>query len=78
MHTELLQSAVISHHLFKKFVAYAETYYTYDFKAHEIKNYLNAALQFEASKKLIIDAGIYHGIQNAASKSYFFGAILEI
>lgn len=78
MHTELLQSAVISHPVFKHFNAYAETYYTYDFKGHEWKNFVNAALQYEASKKVMFDAGVYYGLQAAASKSYFIGLLVEI
>lgn len=44
MHTELLQTLTISHPLSKKIEAIAETYYTYDFKAHQINNFVNAAV----------------------------------
>lgn len=74
MHTELLQSLTISHALFKGLDGIAETYYTYDFKAHQWSNFLNAAIQFEVMKDVKLDAGLNYGIQQTAAKHYFIGA----
>jgi hypothetical protein len=74
MHTELLQSLTISHALFKDFDGIAETYYTYDFKAHQWSNFLNAAVQLDVAKDVKLDAGLNYGIQKTAPKHYFIGA----
>ncbi len=71
MHTELLQTLTLSHSLVQKLEAIAETYYTYDFKAHQLSNYINAALQFEVVKNLKLDAGINYGLQHGTEKHYF-------
>lgn len=74
MHTEFLQTLAISHPIIKGVEAIAETYYTYDFKAHEISTYLNAAIQMEVAKDFQLDAGINYGLQHHAEKHYFIGA----
>lgn len=74
MHTELLQSVTVAHALVKKLDGIAETYYTYDFKAHQWSNFLNAALQLEVAKDLKVDAGFNYGIQYQAARHYFLGA----
>lgn len=63
MHTELLQSLTMSHELIKGLDGIAETYYTYDFKAHQWSNFLNAAVQLDVSKEVKLDAGLNYGIQ---------------
>lgn len=73
MHTELLQTLTISHPLIKNLDGIAETYYTYDFKAHEFSNYINAALQMEVMKNFKIDAGLNYGLQHHWEKHYFIG-----
>ena len=78
MHTEFLQSAVISHKVFKNLKGFLETYYTYDFKGHEWRNFIDMALQYEISKKIMVDGGLYYGLQTQASKTYFFGLLVEI
>jgi len=74
MHTELLQSVTIAHELLKKLDGIAETYYTYDFKAHQWSNFLNAALQLEVAKDVKLDMGFNYGIQHQAARHYFLGA----
>jgi len=74
MHTEFLQSVTISHALLKGLDGIAETYYTYDFKAHQWSNFLNAAVQLELAKDFKLDAGLNYGIQHTAAKHYFVGA----
>lgn len=74
MHTEFLQTLAISHPIIKGVEAIAETYYTYDFKAHEISTSLNAAIQMEVAKDFQLDAGINYGLQHHAEKHYFIGA----
>ncbi|WP_415326884.1 transporter [Chryseobacterium sp. MMS23-Vi53] len=74
LHTELLQTLTLSHSLVKNLDAIAETYYTYDFKAHQFSNYINAALQMEVIKDLKLDAGVNYGLQHSAEKHYFVGA----
>jgi hypothetical protein len=73
MHTEFLQTLTISHPLSKGIDWIAETYYTYDFKAHEFSNFINAAIQMEVVKDLKFDLGINYGIQQTADKHYFIG-----
>lgn len=73
MHTEILQSITISHALIKGLDGIAETYYTYDLKAHQWSNYFNAAIQIEAAKDFKIDAGLNYGVQKIAAKHYFVG-----
>ncbi|MFD2148002.1 transporter [Mucilaginibacter antarcticus] len=73
MHTELLQTLVLSHVLFKKLEVMGETYYTYNFKDHQIRNFVNAALQLEISPDVKVDAGINYGLQHEAKKNYFAG-----
>lgn len=73
MHTEFLQTLTISHPLTKSIDGIAETYYTYDFKAHEFSNYINAALQMEVAKNFKLDAGLNYGLQHHAEKHYFIG-----
>lgn len=73
MHTEFLQTLTISHPLTKSIDGIAETYYTYDFKAHEFSNYINAALQMEVAKNFKVDAGLNYGLQHHSDKHYFIG-----
>lgn len=73
MHTEFLQTLTISHPLAKNIDGIAETYYTYDFKAHEFSNYINAAIQMEVAKDFKVDAGMNFGLQHHAEKNYFVG-----
>lgn len=73
-HTELMQGAGVSHKFGEKLEAFAETYYTYDFKKHHIYNFLNAELQYELSDHFLIDGGVYYGIQKHAAHNYFAGA----
>lgn len=74
MHTEFLQTLTISHPLLKSVDGIAETYYTYDFKAHQFSNFINAAVQVEVAKDFKIDAGLNYGLQHTAEKHYFLGA----
>lgn len=74
MHTEFLQTLTLSHSVVKNVDAIAETYYTYDFKAHEFSNYINAAIQMEVINNLKLDTGINYGLQHSAEKHYFVGA----
>ncbi|EDM38903.1 hypothetical protein PBAL39_22560 [Pedobacter sp. BAL39] len=74
MHTEFLQALTLSHALIKGMDGIAETYYTYDLKAHQWSNFLNASVQVEASKDFKLDAGLNCGLQKTASKQYFIGA----
>ncbi|KMQ68620.1 hypothetical protein ACM39_08980 [Chryseobacterium sp. FH2] len=74
MHTEFLQTLTLSHPLLKGVDGIAETYYTYDFKAHELSNFINAAIQMEVVKDFKLDIGINYGIQDTAAKHYFIGA----
>lgn len=73
MHTEFLQTLTLSHPLAKNIDGIAETYYTYDFKAHEFSNYVNAAIQMEVAKDFKVDAGLNFGLQHHAEKNYFVG-----
>lgn len=74
MHTEFLQTLTLSHQLVKNIDGIAETYYTYDFKAHQFSNFINAAIQMEIAKDLKFDAGINYGLQHDAEKQFFIGA----
>ncbi|MDV7695778.1 transporter [Chryseobacterium soli] len=74
MHTEFLQTLTISHSIIKGIEGIAETYYTYDFKAHQFSNYLNAAIQVDVARDFKLDAGLNFGIQHTAAKHYFIGA----
>ncbi len=74
MHTELLQTLTISHSITKGIDGIAETYYTYDFKAHQLSNYINAAVEIDVAKDFKVDAGLNYGIQHQAQKHYFIGA----
>lgn len=72
-HDQILQTLTVSHPLTKKLDGIVETYYTYEFKDNHLKNFLNAALQYELSKDLLIDGGLNYGVQHGARKSYFVG-----
>lgn len=74
MHTEFLQTLTISHSITKGIDGIAETYYTYDFKARQLSNYINAALEIDVAKDFKVDAGLNYGIQHQAQKHYFVGA----
>lgn len=74
MHTEFLQSLTISHALIKGLDGIGETYYSYDFKAHQWSNFLNVAIQIDVARDFKLDAGLNYGIQQTASKHYFIGA----
>lgn len=78
MHTEFLQTLTLSHTIVKGLEGIAETYYTYDFKAHHFSNYINAAIQMEIAKDLKVDAGINYGLQHTAQKHYFIGAAYRL
>lgn len=73
-HTEFLQTLTISHPIIEGLDGIAETYYTYDFKAHQFSNYINAAIQIDAAKDFKLDAGLNIGLQHTAAKHYFIGA----
>ena len=72
-HNQFLQTLTVSHPLAKKLDGIIETYYTYEFKDAHLKNFLNAALQYELSKDFLIDGGLNYGVQHDARKSYFVG-----
>lgn len=74
MHTEFLQTLTVSHPITKGLDGIAETYYTYDFKAHQFSNYINAAIQIDAAKDFKLDAGLNIGLQHTAAKHFFIGA----
>lgn len=74
MHTELLQTLTISHSITKGIDGIAETYYTYDFKNHQLANYINAAVEIDVARDFKIDAGLNYGIQHQSQKHYFIGA----
>ncbi|RYZ95020.1 MAG: transporter, partial [Sphingobacteriaceae bacterium] len=72
-HGEIMQSVSVSHQLYKQFDLIGETSYTYNFKDHEIQNFLNAVIAFNVNKNVILDAGLYYGVQKEASNVYFLG-----
>lgn len=72
-HMEALQSVVVSHVLFKKLEVFGESFYTYNFKEHKINNFLDAALEYEVTPDVKIDAGLNYGLQKTAQKEYFVG-----
>lgn len=74
MHTKFLQTLTFSHPLLKGIDGIAETYYTYDFKSHEISNFINAAIQMEIVKDFKLDVGFNYALQHRADKQYFIGA----
>jgi len=78
MHTEFLQTLTISHSIIKGVDGIAETYYTYDFKAHQFSNYINAALQIDVARDFKLDAGLNLGIQHTAAKHFFVGASVRL
>jgi len=72
-HNEILQTVALSNHLSKKLEAIVETYYTYEFKEKHMKNFLNAAIQYEIAKDMLLDGGVNYGLQQEAKKTYFVG-----
>lgn len=72
-HAELLQSVVVSHVFFKKLELFGESYYSYNFKEHQIQNFVDAAIEYEVHHDVKIDAGINYGLQKAAHKDFFLG-----
>lgn len=78
MHTEFLQTLTISHSIIKGLDGIAETYYTYDFKAHHFSNYINAAVQMDVARDFKLDAGLNLGIQHTAAKHFFVGASVRL
>jgi len=78
MHTEFLQTLTLSHSIIKGLDGIAETYYTYDFKAHQFSNFINAALQMEVARDFKLDAGLNLGLQHKAEKHYFIGASFRL
>ena len=72
-HNELVQTLTVLHPLTKKLDGIIETYYTYEFKDAHLKNFLNAALQYEVSKDFLIDGGLNYGVQHDARRSCFVG-----
>ena len=78
MHTEFLQTLTISHSIIKGLDGIAETYYTYDFKAHHFSNYINAAIQMDVARDFKLDAGLNLGIQHTAAKHFFVGASVRL
>jgi len=72
-HNRILQTLTVSHPLTTKLDGIVETYYTYEFKDAHLKNFLNAALQYELSNDFLIDGGVNYGLQHDAMKSYFVG-----
>ncbi|WP_276089498.1 transporter [Pedobacter sp. JY14-1] len=77
MHTEFLQSLTLSHEILKDLDGIAETYYSYDLKAHQWANYLNAALQVKIAQGVKLDGGVNYGLQHDARKSYFIGSSIR-
>ncbi|WP_316763169.1 transporter [Pedobacter aquatilis] len=77
-HNELLQTLTLSHSLKKNVEAIIETYYTYEIKAAHFENFLNAALQVELSKDILLDGGLNYGLQHEARKSYFVGLSIRL
>lgn len=78
MHTEFLQTLTISHAIVKGVDGIAETYYTYDFKAHQFSNYINAAIQMDVARDFKLDAGLNLGLQHTAAKHFFVGASVRL
>jgi len=79
LHNQLLQSVNIGHPIFNKNLnGFIETYYEYDFKAHNINNYFDAALQYGVSKSVMFDIGFNLGFQKAADHALFVGIAFRI
>lgn len=78
MHTEFLQTLTLTHSIIKGLDGIAETYYTYDFKAHQFSNYINAAVQLDVAKDFKMDAGLNLGVQHHSDKHFFVGASLRL
>ncbi|WP_419801387.1 transporter [Mucilaginibacter sp.] len=79
LHNQLLQSVNIGHPIFNKNLnGFLETYYTYDFKAKNISNYFDAALQYGISKSVMIDLGFNLGIQKSADHAFFTGIAFRL
>jgi hypothetical protein len=78
MHTEFLQTLTVSHPIVKGLDGIAETYYTYDFKAHQFSNFINAAIQMDVARDFKLDAGLNLGLQHTATKHYFIGASFRL
>lgn len=78
MHTEFLQTLTVSHPIVKGLDGIAETYYTYDFKAPQFSNFINAAVQMDVTHDLKLDAGLNLGLQHTAAKQYFIGASFRL
>ncbi len=72
-HIEALQSVVISHVLFKKLEVFGESFYTFNFKEHKMNNFLDAALEYEITRDVKVDAGLNYGLQKTVQKEYFVG-----
>ena len=77
-HNELLQTLTLSHSLNKKLEAIVETYYTYEIKAAHFENFLNASLQVELARDILLDGGLNYGLQHEARKSYFVGLSIRL
>lgn len=79
LHNQLLQSVNIGHPIFNKNLnGFLETYYEYDFKAHNINNYFDAALQYGVSKSVMFDIGFNLGFQKAADHALFVGIAFRL
>ncbi|MEX8546561.1 MAG: transporter [Mucilaginibacter sp.] len=79
LHNQILQSVNIGHPIFNKNLnGYLETYYEYDFKAHNINNYFDAALQYGISKSVMFDIGFNLGFQKAADHAFFAGIAFRL
>lgn len=79
LHNQILQSINIGHPIFtKELNAYLETYYEYNLIAHNINNYVDAALQYGVSKSVMVDLGFNLGIQKAADHALFVGIAFRI
>lgn len=79
LHNQILQSVNISHPIFTKNLnAFLETYYMYDFKAKNISNYIDAALQYGVSKSVMFDLGFNLGVQKSADHALFAGIAFRL
>jgi hypothetical protein len=72
-HSDLSATATFGHPLFQNISFFAESLISRDNELKSFEYFLNGGLIYEWTEKIKIDTGIYYGLKDTSSKSFFFG-----
>ncbi|MEO6289332.1 MAG: transporter [Ginsengibacter sp.] len=77
-HLNYLVSAAVTHSLCKNLDFFVEGVATRDNEMKAYEYFLDGGLVYALAKNINLDGGVYYGLKNTSSKTYFFGLSFRI